>query len=182
LNDRPPHSGRPLNPLLKMAALAGVQPTVRLHIRRGDDINATDDKGRSPLILAASRGHTEICRILLEAGADPRAFDDEGNDAHSHAVGTGRAELAMLLNEHLVSLKESPYEDQHEKQLQQEPQPVEADEGAIPTRIALICPPGWRTRLAATDSEWGVPDSGIGTPARHLGPYPHRYRRGLVRT
>jgi len=99
LNDHPAHCGKALNPLLKMAVLAGVQTAVRLHIRRGDDVNATDDKGRSALILAASRGHTETCRLLLEAGADPRTLDNDGNDALSLAEGGGRIELALLLGQ-----------------------------------------------------------------------------------
>ncbi|MBL8437027.1 MAG: sigma-70 family RNA polymerase sigma factor [Zoogloeaceae bacterium] len=101
MNDRPAHCGKALNPLLKMAVLAGVQTAVRLHIRRGDDVNATDDKGRSALILAASRGHTETCRLLLEAGADPRILDNDGNDALSLAKGAGRIELALLLGQYL---------------------------------------------------------------------------------
>ena len=99
-----------------MAALAGVQAAVHLHIRCGDDVNATDDKGRSPLILAASRGHTETCRILLEAGADPRAVDKVGNDALSIAMGTGKTELASLLREHLYPPPKSPCEEQQENE------------------------------------------------------------------
>jgi RNA polymerase primary sigma factor len=101
LNDLPAHSGKALNPLLKMAVLAGVQTAVRFHIRRGDDVNATDDKGRSALILAASRGHTETCRLLLEAGADPCILDNDGNDALSLAKGAGRIELTLLLAQYL---------------------------------------------------------------------------------
>ena len=97
------HSERLLNPLLKMAALSGVLVAVRLHIRRGDDINATDDKGQTPLILAASRGHLETCRLLLEAGADPNVTDGEGHDALSFAISTGKAGLAELLNDHLTA-------------------------------------------------------------------------------
>jgi RNA polymerase primary sigma factor len=102
LNDRPVDCRKPLNRLLKMAALAGVQNAVCLHIRRGDDVNAKDERGRSPLILAASRGHTETCKILLEAGADPRAVDNNGNDALSIAKDIGKADLALLLNQHLT--------------------------------------------------------------------------------
>lgn len=80
-----------------MAVLAGAQAVVHFHIRRGDDINALDDKGRSPLMLAASKGHTETCRILLDAGADPLVLDNEGNDVLSIALATGRFDLAALL-------------------------------------------------------------------------------------
>ena len=59
----------------------GVKATVMLHLQRGADVNSTDDKGRSALVLAAEKGRAEICRILLEAGADPALRDDDGNDA-----------------------------------------------------------------------------------------------------
>lgn len=93
-----------LNPLLKMAVLSGVQAAVRLHIRRGIDLNAIDEKGRSSLILAAFKGHTETCRILLEAGADPRMQDNDGNDALSIALGKRMDILAELLKERLSEL------------------------------------------------------------------------------
>ena len=94
------HSSAPLSslsPLFRMAALSGVQTAVRLHIRRGDDVNARDDRGRTPLILAASRGHIETCRILLDAGADLRALDNDGHDALSVALQFGQSDLVMLL-------------------------------------------------------------------------------------
>lgn len=97
MSDRLPFRERSLNPLLRVAALAGVQAAVRLHIRRGVDLNAKDNRGRSPLMLAASRGHVEVCRALLEAGADPLALDDDGNDALSIALGAGANDVAALL-------------------------------------------------------------------------------------
>ncbi|WP_157203451.1 sigma-70 family RNA polymerase sigma factor [Methylomicrobium agile] len=96
--------GKLLNPLLKMAVLSGVQAAVRLHIRRGIEVNAIDEKGRSPLILAASKGHTETCMILLEAGADPRTQDNEGNDALTIALSKNMDSLAELLKKSLSEL------------------------------------------------------------------------------
>ena len=90
-------SGLRLNPLLKMAALGGSQTAVRLHIRQGKDVNARDDRGRSPLLLAASKGHIETCKILLDAGADPFAVDNEGNDAIAIALAAGQVEAAAQL-------------------------------------------------------------------------------------
>lgn len=90
-------SGSRINPLLRMAVLGGIQAAVRLHIRRGEDINEKDDRGRSPLLLAASKGHIETCKILLDAGADPCAIDNDGNDAIAIALSFGRVEVASLL-------------------------------------------------------------------------------------
>lgn len=88
-----------MNPLLRMAAAAGVQTAIRLHIRRGDDLDAVDEQGRTPLMLAAERGHLEACRLLLEAGADPRITDSKGQDAIGLAEAAGKEEVAAILRE-----------------------------------------------------------------------------------
>ena len=64
-----------------MAVLAGALESVRMHLHAEPDLEATDNQGRSPLILAVSKGHRDICRLLLQAGADPTTKDNEGNDA-----------------------------------------------------------------------------------------------------
>jgi RNA polymerase primary sigma factor len=83
-----------------MAAISGVSAAVRIRVKRGDDVNATDEKGRSALHLAASRGHIETCRVLLHAGADPTACDHAGNDALSVALASGWNDVADLVREH----------------------------------------------------------------------------------
>lgn len=88
---------KPLSPAFRMAILAGAMESVRLHLRSGSDINATDDKGRSPLILAASRGRLDLCQLLLKEGADPDIRDHEGNDALAVARLRGQQEIAVLL-------------------------------------------------------------------------------------
>jgi RNA polymerase primary sigma factor len=84
-----------------MAVIAGVSAAVRMHIGRGDNINATDTLGRSPLMLAAARGHTEICCILLDAGADIGLRDTEEKDALGIATDNNQSAVASLLREHL---------------------------------------------------------------------------------
>ena len=87
-----------------MAVLAGAVESVRVHLRAGTDIDAADTQGRSPLILAASRGHLEVCRLLLEAGADPTIKDNAGNDARAIALARGDAAVADLLRRGRVSV------------------------------------------------------------------------------
>lgn len=96
---RPPPRGT-IHPLLKMAALGGVDAAVRLHLKRGADVNATDEKGRSALILAAQRGHARTCRLLLEAGADDALTDVDGLDALAHAEPRLHTEVVLALLEH----------------------------------------------------------------------------------
>jgi len=98
---------RPLSPAFRMAILAGAMESVRLHLRSGININATDEKGRSPLILVVSRGRLDLCQLLLAEGADPSIWDNEGNDALAVARLRGQAEIAELLGSAGLS------EDQH---------------------------------------------------------------------
>jgi len=64
-----------------MAVLAGVETAVRMHLRRGDDPNARDGSGMTPLMLAASRNKPIICEILMSSGANPYLVDSRGRDA-----------------------------------------------------------------------------------------------------
>ena len=86
-----------MNPLLRMATIAGVETAVKLHIRRGDSLDARDSKGRTPLMLAAARKRKGIVRLLLAAGANPTLTDPEGNDALAHARKAGCPECGTML-------------------------------------------------------------------------------------
>ena len=70
-----------LNPAFRIAVIAGVEESVYLHIRRGDDIDAMDGNGATPLMLATARNRPEIVRLLLEHGADPSVVDSQGRNA-----------------------------------------------------------------------------------------------------
>ncbi|CAL62001.1 Putative RNA polymerase sigma-70 factor [Herminiimonas arsenicoxydans] len=80
-----------------MASLAGVEAAVQLHINRGDDINAIDASGRTPLMLAASRGHVRICELLIQAGACISSCDRENKDALQIAKENNRSVVANYL-------------------------------------------------------------------------------------
>lgn len=93
----PIQNAPPLSRLLRTAVLAGVESTVRLHIDRGDDLNARDDKGQTPLMLSAARNKAVICKLLINAGADPNLLDPSGRTALRIAQAAQAAEAALVL-------------------------------------------------------------------------------------
>lgn len=77
--------------------MAGVKSAVQIHINRGDDLNARDAKGMTPLMLSAMRNKPTICRLLLDAGADPSLVDYTGRTAMDIALTTGAVAVAEML-------------------------------------------------------------------------------------
>ena len=88
--------------------LNNVQDTVSMYIRQGGSVDVIDNKGRSLLILAASRGYGEMCKQLIDAGANLNMLDFNGNDAISIALDKGYTEVAALLQKHLAVSAEMP--------------------------------------------------------------------------
>jgi len=95
------HQHNALPKLFRVAAITGAEATIRFYLNRDSDVNAIDEKGRSPLILAASRGNVEICRILLEAGANPSLKDTDGNDALTTSINYGHKEVEAVIKSHV---------------------------------------------------------------------------------
>jgi RNA polymerase primary sigma factor len=91
----------PIPATFKMAITLGLEAALELHLTNGANLNARDEKGQTPLILAASRGHRAICSVLLSAGADPDLKDDAGHDALETAVRFQQSEVADLLTKFL---------------------------------------------------------------------------------
>jgi ankyrin repeat protein len=52
----------------------------------GVDVNATDERGSTPLLEAARFGHDTICRMLIAAGAKLNARDRDGKTALQLAI------------------------------------------------------------------------------------------------
>lgn len=81
-----------------MAVMAGVESAVQIHIDRGDDLNARDASGRTPLMLCASRDKPAICKLLVSAGADLGLRDLSGKTALEIALDAGSHATAAILN------------------------------------------------------------------------------------
>jgi RNA polymerase primary sigma factor len=87
-----------MNRLLRMAVMAGVESAVQIHIERGDDLNARDASGMTPLMLSAARNRQVICKLLLRAGADHNLLDPSGQTALQIAMAAGSEAAAAILD------------------------------------------------------------------------------------
>ena len=87
-----------LNPLLKMAVSTGVITAVKLHILRGDNLDAKDNFGNTPLMIAASKRKIDICKILIESGANVHALNSNGDTALDIAKNINCVEVIALLS------------------------------------------------------------------------------------
>lgn len=61
------------------------------------DIEKHDNRGRTPLMLAVTLGHTDSALILLQHEANVTAENTEGWNVVQEAVGTGNPELLQLV-------------------------------------------------------------------------------------
>jgi ankyrin repeat protein len=66
-------------------------------IEAGANLNMTDEKGRSPMMLAASTGHADIVRALCKGGADVNIKDASDESALSLAGARGFLDIGHVL-------------------------------------------------------------------------------------
>ena len=69
----------------------------RCLLRQGDDVNAKDESGWTPLIHASNRDHNKIFSLLIAEGADINAKADDGTTPLHNAAFTGRNKFIELL-------------------------------------------------------------------------------------
>ena len=60
-------------------------------------VDAPDSRGRTALLLAASRGQAESVDVLLAHGADPNAVDASGMTPLKAALGAGQPAIVAAL-------------------------------------------------------------------------------------
>ncbi|XP_047072086.1 serine/threonine-protein phosphatase 6 regulatory ankyrin repeat subunit B-like [Lolium rigidum] len=61
------------------------------------DVNAADDKGRTPLVFAVHSENAAVVNYLLDHGADPDKADDVGLTPLHSAAGIGDCEMIEML-------------------------------------------------------------------------------------
>lgn len=144
--------------------MAGVESAVQIHIDRGDDLNARDASGMTPLMLSAARNKPTICRLLLSAGADHGLLDPSGRTALQIAIASGAeaaAEILAAVRAPLPSFTPSEIEIN----LRREPATERANSGHPEAEAALSAEP--TAALAPTKR-----DTPAEPPAQEAAPRP----------
>ena len=90
-----------LHSQLRKAVLLADVEAVHTALAGGADVNHRDELGLSALMVAALRGHRNICECLLNAGADAAMLGPDGSDALAIAARADHEDVVNLLLEAL---------------------------------------------------------------------------------
>lgn len=89
--------------IIHAARLGNVEVLEEL-IRQQANLNAQDEKGYTPLIIACYNNKYEAASLLIQSGADINAQDHGGNTALMGVVFKGYDDIAQLLIENGAQL------------------------------------------------------------------------------
>jgi len=92
----------PLNKVdakLMQDAYGGKISEAEVSVAKGANANVQDGKGRTPLILAASKGHTSVAAFLVANGADVNLKDNDRQSPLMYAAKGSFGETAAYLLE-----------------------------------------------------------------------------------
>jgi hypothetical protein len=102
-------NGGNLDKALVLYAISCRMDDLQRVLAKGAEVDTIDMDGRTGLIHASFRGHTEIVRLLLEHGADVHIQDSDGQTALSYAQSQGHTEIETLLTEALPLTRRPRY-------------------------------------------------------------------------
>jgi ankyrin repeat protein len=90
-------SRQEVNRGLLVAALMDHKDAAKALLDHGAEIDTRADDGRTPLMLAASKGFADLVSFFLQEGADRSLTDNSGNAAAALASAKGSREVISLL-------------------------------------------------------------------------------------
>ena len=82
---------------LLAAADRGDATAAAMAIRAGADLEARDERGRTPLVLAVTKDRLAVARLLVHLGADPDAVDDQHDTPWLVTGVTGSVDMVEVL-------------------------------------------------------------------------------------
>lgn len=82
---------------LRAAVNADKQESAKFLLEKGADPNLGDERGETPLMLAAEHDRPDLAQILISAGADLNRTDAAGQRAVGYAILSGDEALIRLL-------------------------------------------------------------------------------------
>jgi ankyrin repeat protein len=94
----PPHNAQ-TDALFRATVEGNTDMVKSLLSSPGADVNATNERGSTPLLEAARYGHEDICRVLIAAGANLKAKDKDGKTALMLAVQGDHDEVVRVLKQ-----------------------------------------------------------------------------------
>lgn len=91
-------------PPLIFATQSGDAEAIQDMIARGAELDATDENGRTALMIATHANWIEAARLLIEAGADVNAKDNIDDSPYLYAGARGHLEILKLTLAHGADL------------------------------------------------------------------------------
>jgi len=102
--------GKDVNSSMWNAVKKGDADKVKVLIKQGADINAQDEDGDTPLMIASYYGQLEVVRALLNAGADVSSTHKYGGTALISAAAGGHVQILKALIEKGAEVNAKTYD------------------------------------------------------------------------